>query len=67
MEEVMYSSKKERYWNQKKQYLREALRERTTGGPEQQQIFNTFLVDFNTVCKNSEQVVEMDEQESKRC
>ena len=47
--------------------MREALRERTIGGPEQQQIFNTFLVDFNAVCKNSEQVVEMDEQESKRC
>ena len=66
MEEVMYTSKKERYWK-KKQYLRDALRERTIGEPEQQQIFNTFLVDFNAVCKNSKQVVEMDEQEPKRC
>jgi len=52
---------------QERTALRETLTERTIGEPEQQQIFNAFLVDFNPVCKNSEQVVEMGEQEPKRC
>jgi len=63
MEEVTYRRKKERYRTEKKQYPGEGLRRGTSiGEPEQRQIFNAFLADFNPVRKNSEQVVEVDEQ-----